>query len=145
MSQQMLLHVLSCLFSWDIFVQETLNRSSYFVRNCKLQQVQIFWRSKNLFWFYRVSVEKICLCGLCWWTSCNDGIALRLSITSNVEALTPVCFLRILQKHEFDTRTSIPSDCNLALERKRSKPRFCDEGWNKVLLKTESKRVLVLH
>jgi len=41
MSQQMLLHVLSCLFSWDIFIQETLKRSSYFVRNGKLQQADV--------------------------------------------------------------------------------------------------------
>jgi len=38
MSQLMLLHVLSCLFSWLVIIRKTL--SSCFVRNCTLQQVQ---------------------------------------------------------------------------------------------------------
>jgi len=42
----MLLHVLSCSFSLPVFIRET--SSSSFVRNCKLQQVQMFGRSKNL-------------------------------------------------------------------------------------------------
>jgi len=32
----------------------------------------------NLFWFCRVAVE-ICLWGLYWWSSCNDGIMFRHS------------------------------------------------------------------
>ena len=48
-SQQILLHVLSCLFSWGIFIQETLKKSSCFVKNCELQQVQMFARSKKFF------------------------------------------------------------------------------------------------
>jgi len=40
---------------------------------------------------------------------------------------------------------SIPQVCTLAIERKHSKPHFGDERWNKVILRTESKRVVVLH
>jgi len=46
MLQQMLLPTLNCLFALDIFILETLKRSSCFVRNCKLQQVQIFCRCR---------------------------------------------------------------------------------------------------
>jgi len=34
--------------------------------------------------------------------------------------------------------------CTLAIERNHSKPRFRDERWNKVILRAESKRVVVL-
>jgi len=33
----------------------------------------------------------------------------------------------------------------LAIERKRSKPRWCDKGGKKIILGTENKRVLVLN
>jgi len=59
-------------------------------------------------------------------------------------AATPVCFTT-LQRHEFDTRSSIPHVCTLAVERKRFNHRLCDEGRNQVILRTENKRVLVLH
>jgi len=61
MSQQMLRRVLSSLFSWDLFIQETFKKSYYFVRNSKLQQqVQVFWRSKNFFDSAELQWKYVC-------------------------------------------------------------------------------------
>jgi len=66
-SDLMLLHVISCLFSWLVFNRETL--SSCFVRNCKLYKCRCSGEVK-IFWFCRVAVEillwLLLLCKMCW-------------------------------------------------------------------------------
>jgi len=104
-----------------------LMSGSGFVRNCKLQQVQMFGRSKNLLILQSCSWNMIVApCQMCWIPR------QKWSITSNLKRFRHMSF-------------SIPNVCTLAIGRKHSKPRFCVEGWNKVILRTESKRVVVLH
>jgi len=59
------------LFSWDIFIHETLEQNSCFVRNCKLQQVQLFWKNKPFFILQSCSGNMFAGFGLMellqWW------------------------------------------------------------------------------
>jgi len=101
MSQQMLFHVLSCLFSWDLFIQETLKRSSCFVRNCKLQQGQMFWSSKNFFDSAELQRKYVCGVG-------NDGAPAMVESRSGFQKK----FTNLLLKHK--VHTCIIHRCALA-------------------------------
>jgi len=79
----------------------------------------------------------------------SDGITFRLSkrvqelvleAKGTLEDLT-LCIDMFLSHEVLLFHTSF----SLAVESKRSKPRFLDEGGNKASLRTESKRVLILH
>ena len=70
--------------STDVTSCAQLLKSS-FVRNCKLQQVRMFWRSKPF--LILQSCSRICLWGCYSWSSCNDWIMFRLSET--VQELAP--------------------------------------------------------
>ena len=183
-SQQMLLNVLSCLFYWDIFIQVTLKRSSCFVRNCKLQQVPMFRRSKpfsilqncsgNMFvgfvlmellhwWHHLQALKNVqdlasegkgthCVIHRCALASRSLPTPLKnvldstTKIINHMKSVSLSICLWALQRHGIDTRcSSITHVCTLAIERKRAKPRFWNKRRNKVILRTESKQVLILH
>ena len=75
-----------------------LMSGSGFVRNCKLQQVQMFGRSKNLLILQSCSWNMIVApCQMCWIPP------QKWSITSNLKALTLAC-LKNSARHYFDTR-----------------------------------------
>jgi len=65
--------------------------------------------------------------------------------TSNLEALTLACLKNSAKTWFRHTSCSILHVCTLAIENKHTKPRFCDKGWNEVISRTESIRVVILH
>jgi len=113
MSQQMLLHVLSCLFSWDIFIQETLKEEFLLCDELKttsadVLESKIFFDSAELQRIYDCYSSVKCAgfhdfyqLHQIWKPDFDTRVFL---FHTSVFLFQHLPVQRILQTHDFDTR-----------------------------------------